>query len=75
MVSNTINHYCLIRKLLESHLSSNHCQDLETQLRAKQWQATRSYLAFTTSSLFTNVSNIFKVTLLPVKAFAIGNFL
>lgn len=75
IVSNTINHYCLIKERLKSHIFSNHCQDLETQLFAKQWQAAKSHPASIKSSLFTNVSNIFKFTLLPAKAFAIGNFL
>ena len=68
----TTNYRCLIREHLESHPLSNHRQDLETQLCTNQRQDSRSHLVATASMLFTNASNVSKVTPLPIEALATG---
>ena len=64
-----------ITKRLESHFPSNHHQDLGTQLCANHWQGFGSDSTATTSSLFTNTSNLPKVTPSPTKAPATGHSL
>ena len=73
--SGTTNYHCSMRECLESHLPSNYCQDLRTQLYTNQRQSSRSHPAATTSSLFTNISNIPEVTPLPTKILAISHSL
>ena len=73
--SGTTKYRCPIRECWESHLPSNHYQNLGTQLCANQQQGSGSHLATIISSLFTNASKISKVILLPIKAPITGHFL
>lgn len=54
----TINHRCLIRERLESHLSVNHCQGLKIQPNYKHQHGLGYQLATTISSSFINVFDI-----------------
>ena len=62
IVSDTTDHCCLIRECLETHLYSNHQQDLGTQTRIHQRHSLGSHPVTTMSHFFTNTSNIFEVT-------------
>ncbi len=72
-VSGTTNPRRLIRERLESYLPSNHLQGLGTQPRSNQQQGSGSHP--TTSSSFTNASDISNVPSLPTKASATGHLL
>lgn len=63
----TTNLCRLIRERLESHFPSNYHRVLGTQTRSNQRQGSGFYSAGTTSNSFTNISNIFNVTLSPTK--------
>lgn len=56
--SNTTNARRLIKKRLESHLSSNHRQSVESQPCLNQKQGSGSHPAATVSNSFTNASDI-----------------
>lgn len=65
--STTNSHY-LVRERLESYLSSNYCQDLETQICPNQQKDSGSYLVVTLSDFFTNASDIPNIILSLTKA-------
>ena len=73
--SKTTNFCRLIRDCLESHLPSNHRQDLRTQPCSNQWQGSGLHAAATTSSFFINAFNIPNVKPSSIKSLATGNSL
>ncbi len=66
--SGTTNHRRLIRERLESHPSSNHRKGLGAQSRSNQRHDLETRPAVTTSSSFTNASDIPNITPSPTKA-------
>lgn len=64
--SGTINHCRLIRKRLESHFLSN-CQSFRTRSCYNQRHGFRLQPAITVFKSFINISDILKVTFLPIK--------